>query len=152
MKNAHYISIRVFVKPNEDLEQIKKTLFELSGTKQDLFEKNNIYLTQEIVEGFNQKNITKLTLQIEKNKLINNFFQKLNDKLTNNELQALRKQENRLDTDMNFYLRLNKEELLKNNYKLTDKGNCYHVRVNLATYPKKKIKALEIINRIIKEV
>lgn len=152
MKNAHYITIRVFVKPEEDLEQVKKTLYKLSGTTKDLFEQNNISYTEEIVEGFNQKKITKLTLQIEKNRLINDFFEKLNQKLTNKELQALKKQENRIDDDMNFYLRLDKDKLKKDEYKLTDKGNCYHVRVNLATYPKKKIKALKIINRIIKEV
>lgn len=152
MKNAHYITVRVFIKPEEDEEKIKQTIQDIIGVDEKHFEKERVEVKKETVLGFQDRKIQKVMVTLHKNNKINDFLQRLNNNLNDEDLLALRKQDNRIDDDMNFYLRLRKKELLNGTYVLTDKGNCYHVKINLATYPKKKIKAKEIIRRVIKEV
>jgi RNA binding exosome subunit len=61
-------------------------------------------------------------------------------------MQLLDTLNERLDDDCNFYIRLSKPEFIRyNKYKLTTDGKCVHITINIATFPKKRINALEEI-------
>ena len=49
-------------------------------------------------------------------------------------------------------MRFDKDELIKNNnLVLTDKGNCFHVKISIAAFPKKRKIALENIHNIFRD-
>ena len=148
MKQAHYVELRVFVKPDEPYKEIKHAMHRLIGVGPDMFEEERIEYEEETAIGFNEKKIKILRAKITKNRRINDFLDKLKHKLGEKQNRVLRKQDNRIDEDMCFYVRLEKEAFLDGLYELTDGGDCFHVRINLATYPKKKEKAKKLINQI----
>ena len=54
------------------------------------------------------------------------------------------------DDDLNFFLRLEKPKLFNHEYWITDSGDCMHIKINLAAFPKKKEKAAPLIKEIFK--
>jgi RNA binding exosome subunit len=54
-----------------------------------------------------------------------------------------RQVESRLDEELFFFIRIDKEKLIKaNEFILTDEGNCYHIKLGVAAYPRKREIAL----------
>jgi RNA binding exosome subunit len=144
---SHHISINVFCKPESDLEIItKKLLFLIPfDTK-----KEKIELKKTNATGFNEKKIIILEIYLEKEKHINKFLENLNKKLSKEQKELLIKQaESRLDDELNFFLRFDKEALVnENKLLLTDKGNCYHITIKIAAFPHKRESALKVIDKI----
>jgi len=63
----------------------------------------------------------------------------------------LRQAETRLDREFNFFIRFDKEKLVnENKYWITDSGNCFHIKMNIACFPRKREQALKIIQNIFK--
>ena len=58
--------------------------------------------------------------------------------------------ESRIDHDLNFYLRLDKAKLLQGQYWITDEGDCFHIKISLAVFPKKLEKAIELAKEMFK--
>lgn len=145
MKIAHSIKITVFVKEEENEEKIRKTL--LSLLPFDL-EKEKIELKQSIATSFNEKKIRIFEILLIKDKHVNIFLENLINKLSKETKELILKQaESRIDDKCNFFLRFSKDKLIKENELwITDQGNCFHIKINLAVFPKKKENALEIIN------
>jgi RNA binding exosome subunit len=144
---SHHISINVFCKPESDLEIItKKLLFLIPfDTK-----KEKIELKKTNATGFNEKKIIILEIYLEKEKHINKFLENLNKKLSKEQKELLIKQaESRLDDELNFFLRFDKEALVnENKLLLTDKGDCYHITIKIAAFPHKRESALKVIDKI----
>ena len=57
--------------------------------------------------------------------------------------------QSRLDNHLHFYIRLDKDRILCNEYLLTDYGNCFHIKISIAAYPHKREIAEEIVKKII---
>jgi len=57
-------------------------------------------------------------------------------------------QDNRLDDNLDFYLRLLKPGILEDFFELTDSGDCFHVKFNVASFPKNKVVAKQNINKL----
>ena len=144
MKIANSIRITVFVKEGEDEAQIKKTLFSLFPF--DL-EKEAIELKQDNATGFNDKKIKILEVLLTKDKHISIFFENLKNRLSKDIKELILKQaESRIDDECNFFLRFSKDKLInEKEFWLTDQGNCFHIKINIAAFPKKKENALKII-------
>jgi len=149
MKTAHSVKITAFVKEDEDEERIKRKLSELIPFD---IEENKIELKEQIAKGFNEKKIKIFEILLKKNKHINDFLDNLIDKMSKEAQELLLKQaESRLNEECNFFLRFSKEKLLDEDILwLTDQGNCFHIMVNIAAFPKKKEKAMEIIRNLFK--
>ena len=43
---------------------------------------------------------------------------------------------------------LNIEELLKEKYSITDSGDCFHIKMHIAAFPKNRESALKVIEKI----
>mgnify|MGYP006290832915 CR=1 FL=1 len=146
---VHNISVRVFEKDNDQLNSTKNLFYKLLPVD---FEKEKISVEHEKAEGFNDKTIHILSMDTSKRRnnrvLLDNIF----ENLSSEEKQKIKEDRTtRLDSEGNFYIRLDKNSLLKNEYKLTDGGDCFHFTVKLAAYPMKKEKILESLDMLLKD-
>lgn len=146
---VHNISVRVFEKKHERIKKTKKGFEELLPVD---FKKEKIKVNHEKAEGFNQKTIHILSMQTSKRKhnrvLLNNIFNEMNEK---DKRRIYQEKETRVDSEGNFYLRLDKESLLDKKYKLTEGGDCFHLTVKLAAYPVKKENILDSLERLLED-
>ncbi len=142
MRNFHNIQVSVFIHDNEDEEKILKKLKELFPFK---IEK---YLIREEATGIKKDKIIIYKVKIDKQSLTNKFMKHLVEQFNDKEKERLYFQlTSRLDDELNFFIRLDKKELLNDKFVLTDSGNCYHIKALVAAYPKRKEEAEEIIAR-----
>ena len=144
MKLAHNVAIRVFLKPGEE-EACAKTLESLVPL--DLG-KEKILVRKSTAEGMAGGKIMILGLVLEKDRHIRAFIESLLEHLSAEDKRELATQENRVDEECDFYLRLDKKGLLSGEWKLTGSGDCYHVRMSIAAYPKKRENALELVKKV----
>ena len=147
MKHAHLIKLTVFSHETLDRNKILESLnnFFPFNLKQSKIE---IKITN--VEGFNGKNIEIFEITLTKNSLIKLFIKSLLDRLDNQQKELILEQaESRLDDNLDFFLRFDKNFWM-NGQKLvlTDSGNCFHLRINIAAFPKKREAALKIVKEM----
>ena len=149
MKIAHSIKITVFVKEGEDEEKVKRKMV---GSIPFDIEQEKIELKERVTAGFNEKEIKIFEILLEKHRHIEAFLEKLARELSEEAKELiLRQAESRLDEECNFFLRFSKEKLMEENELwVTDQGNCFHIKMNVAAFPKKKENALEIIRNVFK--
>ena len=147
MKQVNHISFRIFI-PSDIDKEIFKNIF----NKQLQFDlqKEKIIWQETQAKGFDEKIITILTLKLVKQRHVKNFMNSLKKQLTSEQKKQLREQQNRLDETLHFFIRLDLKEFLKNNYILTDKGNCVHITFSIAAYPATKNNAYTVITDIFK--
>ena len=91
---------------------------------------------------------------LNKEKHIKRFLENLNQKLGNEEKNRIISQlDSRLDDNLDFFLRFDKEEYLKNNnLTITPSGNCFHVSMSIAAFPKKREIGLKIVRDVFDRV
>jgi RNA binding exosome subunit len=146
MKLAHTVTLSVFVKKEDDEEKCKKALLSLIPFIN--LEKDKIKLSRIVTEGFENKIIIlELTLQKEKHTF--EFIEQLKKKISSADLNLLATQENRVDDECMFYARFDKKALLQENkLVLTDSGDCFHMKMSVAAFPKKREAALLVVKKI----
>jgi len=146
--DAHSIVIEVFALPGEDVAQIESRLIELFPF--DL-EEEEIPLHRKSAIGFNEQIIKTLRINLKKQRHIKAFLDHLLDQLSQETKdQILYQAEQRLDQDLYFYLRFDKRELLQHNqFLLINEGDCFYIKLKVAAFPKKKEKALAILNKLL---
>ncbi len=149
MKHANKITIRAFTPPEEDREENKKKILKIAGYTEQETEKEKIKYEERNAKGFSQRNIIIHVLELEKDRHCNKFLERLASNLTEEDKDILIKQTNRLDDDMNFYIRLNKEKLKQGTYEVTESGECYHIKISIAAFPKRKDVAHKKIREIL---
>ena len=100
--------------------------------------------------GFDKKEIAVLEIGLSKERHTTKFLENLADKLDVEQKKIILAQtESRLDRNLDFFLRLDQDEFLKHDKMvLTDSGKCFHIRISLAAFPKKRQNAIRIINKI----
>jgi len=149
LKLAHTIKLSVFVNEGEDeqlvLERVKAFL------PVD-FEQERINVERQGAEGLHDNKIIILGLNLEKEKHTTLFIETLASKLVHQQKELLLRQaESRLDDDLNFFLRLDKDRLLnKNECFITESGSCFHIKMHIATFPAKRERAMEVLRKIFK--
>ncbi|MFC1800571.1 RNA-binding domain-containing protein [Nanoarchaeota archaeon] len=143
MKVAHNVKVNVFCHEGEDDCAILGKLLELFP-----FEiKKQLKKTR--TTSHDDRHIDIFEVELIKDKEINAFFEFLVSKLSSEQKELLIKQINtRLDAELNFFLRLDKSKLLGGEYVITDSGNCFHVKILLAAYPKKREAGVELVKGI----
>ncbi len=146
MKLANSIKISVFSKDGEDAQAIEKKLKQLIPF--NLIDEK-IAVQRQTAIGFNEKKIMLLEINLKRQRHTTAFLENLNNKLGQQQKDMLlRQKESRLDNDLNFFIRLDKEKLLNDEYWITDSGNCYHIKISIAAFPKRREYAIQIIEHI----
>ena len=128
MKFFHSMTFRIFVYFDDDYFEIKESLSNLLKTVQ---EPKKIVIEEQTAKGFDDNKIVILKTTLTKSVQINELVKKIT-KETNLKTEL----ENRLSDDLNIYLRLKKDEFTNNEFKLTDSGDCVHITISVAAYPK----------------
>lgn len=160
MKLANSIKVTVFIKttdksvesvsqdlqkPEEDENSLKHKFLELFPFN---LEEEKVLMKKSKATGFNQKEIIIYEVDLDKDKHTNLFLKNLKEKLDNQQRIMLIRQEDRLDERLNFFLRLDKQSLLQGEYQVTDCGECFHIRISIAAFPRKREVALDIVKKI----
>lgn len=148
MKLANTISLRVFRLPEDDKEEIEEAFLTLLGYDKDEIKKQNIQYSAKKAKGFQEKTITLIEAILSKDRHCNKFLQRLSGEISDDDKELLMSQTNRLDDYLNFFIRLDKKLFLENEWKLTDSGDCFHIKINVATYPRRKDVAHKAIRNI----
>ena len=150
MKKLNTVTIRVFSYESEDAEAVKKGL--ASFISLDL-EKEKIAVEKSVSKGDEgEEDITIFQLMLVKEKHTNAFLRFIGEKISQKDKETILKQaETRLDEELNFFIRFNKDKILnEQKYELAYDGNCYHIRMNIAAFPHKRETALETVREIFK--
>ena len=144
MKYAHSIKLNVFSYENENSRSIEEAFLRFFPFS---LEENKIALNKTKAEGFNERKIEIFEVTIMKINLINQFLQNLLANLDENQKQQILTQaESRLDKNLDFFLRFDKDSWIKEKkLVLTDSGRCFHLKVSIAVFPKKREVALNVI-------
>ena len=149
MKIAHQIKVKVFSyeKNNEDEKLVLDKFLQLFPFN---LKDEKIELKNTNALGLNENKITIFEVALTKEKHTNLFLNNLIKNLDEEQKKLILSQlESRLDGNLDFFLRFDKNEYLKNNkLKLTDSGNCFHIEISVAAFPKKR----EIASGIVKEI
>ncbi|MFH1915805.1 MAG: RNA-binding domain-containing protein [Nanoarchaeota archaeon] len=146
MKYCHSITVCVFAKAEEDNERIRTGLHSLFPF--DIREEKIPIKTEKATGVDESRTILIHEAVLDKDRHIRAFLNALTEKLSPDQKAMLIRQENRLDANCNFFLRLDKYKLFDGVYWITDSGDCYHIRLCIAAYPKNKENSLEIVKEI----
>ena len=145
MKQIHEIRLSVFCKEFENEKEILDKLYSFFP-----FEIKKQF-KRETATGLLDKPIRIFQAVLIKNKEINLFIKDLFQKLSKEQKELLIAQlDSRLDNGLHFFMRFDKDKLLRDNILgITDDGNCYHLKMSIAAFPKKREVAKKIIMQIL---
>lgn len=153
MKYVHNVTVTVFVKQEQLIENPQINDIIKSKIKEMLpidWEKNKPDYKQTKAEGLSANTITIHELKIHKEKETNIFIKEVLSHLIKEQKELLLKEkELRLDENDDFYIRLDKEKLLQKEYSITTSGDCFHIKMNIASFPKKRENALKVIDEML---
>src|SRR3989344_684677 len=141
MKHAHLIKLTAFSYEHENFEIILESFLRFFPFN---LEENKVSVEKKSASGFNEKKIEILEVKLIKQNLINQFLGYLLDNLEENQKKMLLQQiESRLDQNLDFFLRFDKNTWInEKKLALTDSGKCFHIRISIAAFPKKRETAL----------
>jgi RNA binding exosome subunit len=141
---AHFIELSVFSTPEDDPEQIYAGLASLVPFE---LEAEKLKIERISATGFTERKIIIFHLRLTKQRHIAGFLENIRNLLNEEQKELLIGQaDTRLDEEMHYFLRLDKSRLIKDGeHWLTDEGSCYHIKISLAPFPRKRQNALEIV-------
>lgn len=146
MKLIHNITITAFVKADEDSKPTGERILEF--LPEDL-EKEKIRVEETFLKAEYGDDITKFSVKIEKERHTKLVINKLKEMLNESQIKRLKDEENRIDEQGMFYLRLDRQKLEEEEKaELTDKGDCFHFKIMLACFPKTRKKAIEVAKKL----
>ncbi len=127
----HYIEFKTHCHATESLEKVKDAVENLVGQE----------LEMEVAEaeGYYGNPIRILEGKIERNREMDDFFERLPKEFKAELLKDLKK---RTDDRCNFFFRVDKSRAYQNELVLTEGGNSIRVRARVESYPSKKKTAI----------
>lgn len=147
MRYAHLIKLTAFSYEHENYGAILDAFLRFFPFNLD---ENKVDFSKTYASGFDERKIGVLEVVLAKNNLINQFLKNLLSNLDEDQQKLiLEHAESRLDKNMDFFLRFDKDLWVKEKkLALTDSGKCFHIRISVAAFPKKRGIALNIIKKI----
>ncbi len=148
MKIAHSAEIRVFCGEGENEAEVLDGLRWLVPFN---MEEQKIEVKKQSALGFDDRKIMIFEVLLEKDRHVKPFLDNFLSKLQPIQKQTLLRQlESRIDEDANFFVRLEKDIMMKNRgVVITDGGNCYHIQIKVAAYPSTKYAAVNVMRELL---
>mgnify|MGYP001495793528 CR=1 FL=1 len=137
MRYFHSVRIRVF----SSQDNAKEALAWLTGLD---FEKEKIVVEEKVATGLNEQPIHILSLHLEKQRRVRTCTELLHKRIKE-KATLLQQLSSRLDDNLDFFLRFEKTDVFAKKLKLTDTGDCFHLKLSVAAFPKSKKRALELL-------
>jgi RNA binding exosome subunit len=146
-KIIHNIKLTVFSKDGESHAEIAQSLIELVPL--DLG-KEKIVLNKQLATGCDDSEIRIFSILLKRQRNVKSFIVFLQNALTSLQKKILVNQaESRLDENLFFYIRFDKSSWLeKRKFNITDSGDCFHLKISIASFPASREKALLTIKEI----
>jgi hypothetical protein len=147
MRYIHNVTVSVFMAEDEDTADAYAIFYALLPDID--FEKEKVSVEIAKAEGFDHKIIYFCSLKTHKQRHNKLVVETVFAALSKQDRQKLyRERESRMDDEGSFYLRLEKNALQEGLYRLTDEGDCFHMKIKLAAYPKTKENALSMFDQL----
>ncbi len=147
-KLVHNIEINVFEKDETHLSLIYESFGQILPLD---FKKEKIIIKKNKVESFDKNIIHIISMKIHKKRHNILLLQNIIKNLDRKDLEILYEQRNsRLDDRGNFFIRLDKKLLLKNIYKLTEIGDCFHFKIKIASFPNNIENVMKSLEELLK--
>lgn len=128
-KVFHTLEIEAFSYPTEDIDKVEKS-FQITG-----FEPK--------VSDTSTEDMKILKAKEERHGKITDFVELLKQEMDEDELEEIcRTLEDRVDEEGNFFIRLDKQEALDEEYVLSE-GSDIQVRLKISSFPSSREKAIE---------
>lgn len=152
MKYIHNAKITIFLKP-EEYHSAPELIIKIKNIFHKLlpidFDKEKIVILEEQVESFENRKIKIFTLEFSKESQTKVFLKTFKDLIRHEQCKTLVTQkESRLDEELFFYVRLDKEAALKEVFELTDSGDCVHIKMHVAAFPTHREPALKTVEEM----
>lgn len=151
MKEIHNVRISVFASYTEGVQEVKDALTKFFPNI-DINKEEKLVIEEEQAKSDSEHDddLAILTIYTKKQRYLRDFIQNLAKNLDKDDKKTIIEQaDSRSDNKNRFFLRIDKTELIKNNkFKLTEKGNCYHIKMNIATFPNNKENAIKVLREI----
>ena len=149
MKLAHTVEISVFCKDAENLEQVRLGLIRLIPFD---IQAEKVKISETEAEGLTGNKIMILSVRLTNERQVRLFVENLLKLIGKEGIMTLLSQlESRLDEDLFFFIRLSKPDWLEGRAILTDSGNCYHIKILIAAYPKNKQAGLRTLREYLEK-
>lgn len=143
MKVFHNVIVNVFIKPEENYDEIKQAFLKLFPF--DIAE-SKVQVSETNASTFEQRTIKIIEVVLHKEALINKLMEFTKEKMSEDDKKMIVRQlDSRVDDEVNFFFRLGKNRLLNGEYVVVDHGNCFHFKCHVAAFPKKKEVAITVI-------
>ena len=147
MKYTRLIKLTAFSYENEDAQSILEAFLRFFPFN---LEENKVFLKKTEASGSNESKITIFEAEIKKDSLVKQFLESILENMGRTQKEiVIAQSESRLDKTLDFFLRFEKERWIKEKkLELTDSGKCFHLRMSIAAFPKKREIALKLIKDI----
>jgi RNA binding exosome subunit len=147
-KLAHFIGLSVFSTPEDDEKKVQGGLMVFLPFD---IEKDKIAIKRTSTEGFNGRKIVIMEATLSRQRHIAIFLKNLFSRLTPDQKELLsRQKESRVDENLYFFIRFDKSRLIEDKQLwITDCGSCYHLKIALAPFPRKRELALGIVDELL---
>jgi RNA binding exosome subunit len=132
MKVLHRVKIRGIVPPGDEEDFVDRV--------EGLVDEEDFSLDWERdeAEDFSGEELVFLRTSIEKTRRTNDVADAFRSGLSEGDRELLVSQRNRLDDNLEFYVRLDLDAFLDGLFVLTESGDCVHFTLKIAAYPAKK--------------
>ncbi|MBI4145319.1 hypothetical protein HY493_03880 [Candidatus Woesearchaeota archaeon] len=149
MKVFTSIELSVFAKPEEDVEKLKQGLLALVPFDPA---EENVELRDKKATGFNDRTIHVFDITLTKDRHVNAFVESFLAKLNAQQRgQLVDETESRLDNELVFFVRIDKDLWANDRIvQLTDSGACYHLKFSVASFPRRREIAQDIVTKVFK--
>lgn len=145
MKLLNNIKIRFISEDKEQLEQVVDKLLFWA----EIEDESKADLVIEEATGLKDQLIYVMHLMITNSKQVKLMLENIKTHIDeDNSKTIIETVESRVDDDLNLFLRFETKESCEEKLVLTDEGKCIHFTLNLAAFPKKREKAIEIVKQI----
>lgn len=145
MRLVHNVTVSVFSRTAEEKNAIHKVLISLIPDE----DPSKISIREEIAEAYDETSIFIYSMKLHRQRIIRRFLETLFDNLSSEDLQRIYdERELRVDDEGCLYIRLDKASLKDGSFEMTDSGDCFHIRIKLAAYPKNKENAMEALGTL----
>ncbi|MBI2541299.1 hypothetical protein HYV80_01135 [Candidatus Woesearchaeota archaeon] len=147
MKYVHLVKLTVFSYETEDGKSILGSMLKFFPFNP---EDGKVEIKKTNAEGFNEEKIEIFEAVLAKENSINKFLKAFLSKLDKEQKEKITDQiESRLDENLDFFLRFDKQTWIDDNRLLiTDSGNCFHLKMSMAAFPKKREIALNLAKNL----
>ncbi len=147
MRQIHHIWLTVYCKPEDKQEEIQDNLKKFIPFN---MEEEKLKIERHSATSFEERKIIIFQIHLEKTRHIRKFIENLKQTLNEEQIQLLLNQkESRLDQENHFFVRFDKDKLIQENkFFMTDKGNCFHIKISIAAFPTTRENALKVVEEI----